>query len=56
MQRSWGLGRVLLSRVRDTGEGQGRVPEDYKLRSAKTDLFYHKKAAGEITGEGGRTY
>ena len=31
-------------------------PKIINLGSAKTDLFYHKKAAGEITGSGGRTY
>ena len=30
-------------------------PKIINLGSAKTDLFYHKKAAGEITGGGGRT-
>ena len=29
-------------------------PKIINLGSAKTDLFYHKKAAGEIAGRGGR--
>ena len=32
MQRGWRLGRVLLPRMRDAGERQRRMPEDYKFR------------------------
>ena len=53
MQRSWGLGRVLLSRVRDTGEGQGRVPEDYKLRERQDGLVLPQESRrGDNGGRG----
>ena len=53
MQRSWGLGRVLLSRVRDTGEGQGRVPEDYKLRECQDGFVLPQESRrGDNGGRG----
>jgi len=53
MQRSWGLGRVLLSRVRDTGEGQGRVSKDYKLRERQDGLVLPQESRrGDNGGRG----
>ena len=54
MQRGWRLGRVLLPRMRDAGERQRRMPEDYKFRKREDGPFLSQKSGGEDNRERGK--
>lgn len=54
MQRGWRLGRVLLPRMRDAGERQRRMPEDYKFRKREDGPFLSQESGGGDNRERGK--